>query len=224
MSQALYDHGGLRFWSESEIDARESAIKSLALAIRNALPQEWAMHRCEGPILSPRSEISESYDDNDIFVTNHKDFCLRAETTPSSYAYARHILKRNPGLKLPLCVWQSGISSRREKNDGASASKLRFNSFYQIEFQCVMPLLEKRTDGKLRAKLMDAVRPVIDRVTGAQSTIEDSDRLPSYSESTKDIMCGREVASCSIRTDFSDLTRVVEIAIGLDRLIEIGGY
>lgn len=31
----------------------------------------------------------------------------------------------------------------------------------------------------------------------------------------------REIASCFIRTDFSKETRVCEIAIGLDRVIEI---
>ncbi|MEO1474006.1 MAG: hypothetical protein AAFS03_08700 [Pseudomonadota bacterium] len=50
-----------------------------------------------------------------------------------------------------------------------------------------------------------------------------SDRLPAYSESTLDIevMHGlhwREVASCSIRTDYGDDTKVCEIAFGLDRI------
>lgn len=54
----------------------------------------------------------------------------------------------------------------------------------------------------------------------------ESDRLPSYSESTLDIETNyrddwKEIASCSIRTDFSEDTRVCEIAIGLDRLIEL---
>jgi hypothetical protein len=47
-----------------------------------------------------------------------------------------------------------------------------------------------------------------------------SDRLPPYSESTLDIeVNGREVASCSIRTDYSEETRVCEIAFGLDRIV-----
>ena len=54
----------------------------------------------------------------------------------------------------------------------------------------------------------------------------ESDRLPSYSESTLDIEVPyngewKEVASCSIRNDFSEDTRVAEIAIGMDRLVEM---
>jgi glycyl-tRNA synthetase len=226
VSEALFQHGGLRFWHEREIRLREHVIAELAAAVRDTLTREWAMYRVEGPILHPRDQISPSYDDGDIFVTNHKGWCLRAETTPSSYAYARWMMKRGAGL--PLCIWQAGISSRRETNDGASAAKLRFNSFWQIEFQCIVPLAEKRRDGALRGKLIEACRPVVERVTMADTRVVDSDRLPSYSESTRDIEVRlakdwREVASCSIRTDFSPDTRVVEMAFGLDRLVTIAG-
>ena len=225
MSEALYSHGGLRFWHEHEIELRDYAITALSNSVRRALGRNWSMARVEGPILHPRSEISAAYDDNDIFVTNHKDFCLRAETTPSSYAYARWLQKR--GEKLPLCIWQAGISNRRETNDGASARKLRFNSFWQLEFQCILDATANRTDGKTRRMLIDTVAPVIERLTGVKTRLIDKDRLPSYSESTIDIECEyldgwKEVASCSIRTDYSPDTRVAEIAIGLDRLVSIG--
>jgi hypothetical protein len=83
----------------------------------------------------------------------------------------------------------------------------------------------RRKDGQTRAKLIEAVGQSIGGRTGSWRTIA-SDRLPSYSESTIDIevphnFLDREVASCSIRTDYSENTRVVEIAIGLDRLVEI---
>lgn len=227
MSEALFQHGGLRFWHEHEITLREQLITNISAAIRQTLGRDWGIHRVEGPILHPRSEISPSYDESDIFITNHKDWCLRAETTPSSYAYARWL--RNRRHSLPLCVWQAGLSSRRETNDGASANKLRFNSFWQLEFQCLMPKEEgKRRDGKLRGKLIDACLPVIQRATGRETRLIESDRLPSYSESTRDIEVLRgdewkEVASCSLRTDFADDVRVVELAFGLDRLVEIAG-
>lgn len=222
MSEALFKLGGLRFWHESEIELREAFQARVANVIKRKLLDinpAWRFARCEGPILHPRSQISAAYDDSDIFVTNDirggEALCLRAETTPSSYAYARWL-----GGKLPLCVWQTGISSRRETNDGASASKLRFNSFWQMEFQCIY---RADTKADYRATLMPAVVREIERFTMSMVRIVPSDRLPSYSESTLDIEAlhngfWREMASCSIRNDYSDETRVCEIAIGLDRV------
>lgn len=229
MSEALFNLGGLRFWHEHEIERRDAFIRAASTAMRGALGPTFAMHRCEGPILHPRSQISAAYDDSDIFVTNDirggEPLCLRAETTPSSYAYARWLVKQRKSA-VPLCVWQAGISSRRETNDGASAAKLRFNSFWQLEFQCIVPASAKTNN--MRRDLMAAVERVIKRFTTQRTGTLESDRLPSYSESTIDIEAWhpsrnewREVASCSIRTDFSDDTRVVEIAIGLDRIVAI---
>lgn len=222
MSEALFKLGGLRFWTESEIELREVFQSRAVAVVRRSLldiNSAWRFTRCEGPILHPRSQISAAYDDDEIFVTNDirggEALCLRAETTPSSYAYARHLRG-----KLPLCVWQAGISSRRETNDGASASKMRFNCFWQLEFQCIY-----RADSKAdyRAALIPAVEDEIARFTMAETRIVPSDRLPAYSESTYDIEARhgdtwREMASCSIRTDYSEDTRVCEIAIGLDRV------
>jgi glycyl-tRNA synthetase len=222
VSEALFKLGGLRFWHEDEIELREAFQARVANVVRRTLLDinpAWRFARCEGPILHPRSQISAAYDDGDIFVTNDirggEALCLRAETTPSSYAYARWL-----GGKLPLCVWQAGISSRRENNDGASAAKLRFNSFWQLEFQCIY---RSDTKADYRAGLIPNVAAEIARFT--QSTVRQvaSDRLPSYSESTIDIEAlhngrWREMASCSIRTDYSGDTKVCEIAIGLDRV------
>lgn len=222
MSQALFKLGGLRFWSEAEIDLRDAFQKQVVSRLKETLLGvniAWRFARCEGPILHPSSQISSSYSQEDIFVTNHvaagEHLCLRAETTPSSYAYAKYL-----GGKMPLCVWQSGISSRRETNDGASAAKLRFNNFYQLEFQCIY-----RADSKAdyRSALITVVAKEISRFTGVEIRLVDSDRLPSYSESTIDIEAlhkgtWREMASCSIRTDYSADMRVCEIAIGLCRV------
>lgn len=225
MSEALFKLGGLRFWHESEIELREAFQARIVNVVRRKLltvNPAWRFARCEGPILHPRSQISSAYDDSDIFVTNDirggEALCLRAETTPSSYAYARWL-----GGKLPLCVWQAGISSRRETNDGASASKLRFNSFWQLEFQCIY---RADTKADYRAALLDPVCREIERFTMRDTRIVPSDRLPSYSESTLDIEVDhdgkwREVASCSIRTDYGDDTRVCEIAIGLCRIASV---
>lgn len=229
MSEALFQLAGLRFWHEHELDLRDAFQQQAVSVVKRSLlatNPAWRFARCEGPILHPRSQISAAYDDSDIFVTNDvrggQPLCLRAETTPSSYAYARWL-----GGKLPLCVWQAGISSRREKNDGASAAKMRFNSFWQLEFQCIY---SADTKADYRAAVMPAVSREIRRFAVTDVRVVDSDRLPSYSESTKDIEAWDrdrerwvEVASCSIRTDYSDTTRVCEIAIGLDRLATLVG-
>lgn len=140
---------------------------------------------------------------------------LRPETTQSSYMYAKSLNK-----KLPLCVYQKGKSFRRELNDGATASKLRFNEFWQLEFQCIY---SDSTKADYRASLIPVILKEISRFTSLETKILESDRLPSYSESTIDIEVnhkGRwiEMASCSIRNDFSKDTKVCEIAIGLDRV------
>lgn len=223
MSEALFGLGGLRFWHEDEIELREAfqarAVSVVKRALLGANPA-WRFARCEGPILHPRSQISAAYDESDIFVTNDirggDALCLRAETTPSSYAYAKWL-----GGKLPLCVWQSGISSRRETNDGASASKDRYNSFWQLEFQCIYGA---DTKADYRAALIDVVADEVARFTRRTARIVESDRLPSYSKSTLDIEISidnakwREMASCSIRNDYSGDTLVCEIAIGLCRV------
>lgn len=227
MSQALYNFGGLRFWSEDEIELREQFQNRAASAVSRTLlgvNPAWRFFRMEGPILAPRNTVSESYSDDDVFITNHvvggDALRLRAETTHSSYTYARWI-----GGKLPVCVWQSGKSFRREQNDGASANKLRFNEFWQQEFQCIY---RDDTKADYRSALIESVSREIERFTMCETRIVDSDRLPLYSESTLDIECDwqgkwKEVASCSIRNDYSSDTKVAEVAIGLCRVATMAG-
>jgi glycyl-tRNA synthetase len=222
MSDALYELGGLRFWSEDEIELREAFQSRAVSVVRRtllAMNPAWSFIRAEGPCLAPRSKIGPAYSDDDVFVTNHiaggEALCLRAETTPSSYAVARASRR-----KLPLCVWQAGKSFRRETNDGASASKLRFNEFWQLEFQCIYA---EGTKADYRAALIPAIEREIGRFTQEMTRVVESERLPAYSSSTLDIEAvgvggWREMASCSIRTDYSPDARVCEIAIGLDRV------
>jgi len=219
MSISPYKLGGLPFWSETQIQLRELFQQRIVFVVSQALRDmnhAWSIHRCEGPILTPEDYISAAYDETDVFVTNHnannQSLVLRPETTASSYAYARAL-----GKKLPLCVWQSGKSFRRELNDGARASKLRFLEFYQLEFQCIYA---NNTKADYRNKIMDVVASEIGRFTRNLCYREQSDRLPNYSESTIDLMVDKmEVASCSIRNDYNDNTKVCEIAIGLDRVV-----
>ena len=226
MNEALFELGGLRFWSENELELREAFQARAVGVVKRTLTDmnpAWRFARCEGPILHPRSRISTEYTDKDIFVTNDirggEPICLRSETTASSYAYARFL--QNQGWKLPLCVWQAGISARRELNDGASAANLRFNCFWQLEFQCIY---KDTMNADYRSKLMSVLSKEIERFTSGATMIFESERLPSYSESTIDINIisnytkDMEVASCSIRNDYGEGMKVCEIAIGLDRV------
>lgn len=225
MSNAYYGLGGLRFWNEREIELRELFQSSVVGQVRRELLRTnpaWRFARVEGPCLNPRKKISYSYSDDDLFATNHKagggNLYLRAETTATSYACARNL-----GGKLPLCVWQSGKSFRRETNDGASAAKLRFNEFHQLGFQCIYA---EGTRAEYRSALIPLVKAEIERFTGKEARVVESDRIPAYSQSTLDIEVLRngkwfEMASCSIRTDYAPKTMVCEIAIGLDRIVEV---
>ena len=223
MSEAHYKFGGLRFWDENEIELRELIITRFSGVVKRTLTgvnPAWRYFRTEGPILTPESFINPEYSEDDLFVTNHKDWALRAETTASSYEVARRV-----GGKLPICVWQVGKSFRRELSDGATASKMRYNEFYQMEFQCIYA---SNTMANYRKYLIDALEPEVSRMLGSEivTRVVESDRIPSYSESTLDIEVqynGRwvEIASCSIRNDYDGDTKVCEIAFGLDRLVEI---
>ena len=225
MSEPLYKFGGLRFWSEEEIDRREAFVLSTSKLVKRTLSElnpAFRHFRVEGPCLSPRDRIADEYEDDDLFRTNHvvggEPLFLRAETTPSSYAAARKI-----GGKLPVCVWQTGKVFRRETNDGASAAKLRFNDFWQMEFQSIY---RSDTKADYRAALTDVLVPHVERFTGRDVRLVASDRLPKYSDSTIDIEVKdgknwREVASCSVRNDYSDDTKVCEIAFGLCRIVSL---
>lgn len=233
---ALYGKGGLPFWTETEIMIRDHAISQLYMAVGSALSRlnsAWSFHRVEGPLLTPRQHISAAYDDNDIFMLAGKlgedAAALRAETTASSYLALEAMLKRG-AVRFPVCVWQAGKSFRVEASDGATASNLRYNEFYQLEFQCAYKANSK---ADYRAAVEPAVAEAIRKITGARETrIIPSDRLPSYSEMTNDIEVPythpgssekwKEMCSISTRTDFPmEDVRVLEVAIGLDRLVAV---
>lgn len=225
-----YKTEGLRFWTQKEIVQRENFKAAIVSELSQALSQinsAWTFHQTETPILTPYELFSNEYTSKEIFKTDwdkaNTDFYLRAETTPGSYAYAKYLL--NNGAKMPLCVWQVGKSFRKEANDGASAAKLRFNEFNQLEFQCIY---KNTTKANYRDLVIDNLEKVVAKYTGKQSRVIESDRIPNYSKSTMDIEVlidgnhftgnWREMASCSIRTDFSDDTEVAEFAFGLDRI------
>jgi glycyl-tRNA synthetase len=225
MSKALYPLGSLRFWDENEIELREMFQQRAVSTVKRALTTSnpaWRYFRMEGPILTPEALVSsEHIKSGDVFTVSggraSVPLVLRAETTGSSYAYARNTIG-----KMPICVWQSGKSFRTESSDGASPSKLRFNEFWQLEFQCIYA---DTTKADYRDALIKALTVEIARFTGKNVRTVASDRLPVYSSSTLDIEVEyapdkwREMASCSTRTDYAVDMLVCEIAIGLDRIV-----
>ncbi len=232
----LNETAQLRWWTETEIEFREEAVRHLARTIRAGLlgiNKAWTFHRTEGPMLVPRSMVAPGYTDDDLWMTRaeiaSQDATMRPETTASSYMAARHIIgtgsEKDQQKKLPLCVWQVGKSYRRESSDGANAAKLRFFEFTQAEWQCIYGL---NTMADYRGTVLPELEAKLGWLTAAETRIVPSDRLPGYSLQTDDIEVLRsngrwtEVASISTRTDFEG-AQVLEIAVGMDRVVDIAG-
>ena len=226
----LKETSQLRWWTEKELDFRESAVKVFNSTIQSTLKnmnKAWVFHRTEGPMLVPRHMVSEEYTDNDIWTLKadiaNGDAVMRPETTSSSYMAAKHILEGLDMKKnLPVCVWQVGKSYRRESSDGANAAKLRFFEFTQAEWQCIYGL---NTMADYRIPIMENLSDKISWLTDRETRVIKSDRLPNYSSRTDDIEVlfndrWTEVASISTRNDFEG-AQVLEIAIGIDRIVDV---
>lgn len=229
MSHAFYEVGGLRFWQEEEIAFRDHATTALALYVSESLKKinrGWTFTRWEAPILTAVDRLSGAYTGDDVFMTADmagKAFCLRPETTPSSYEVARRLIAIGGSYRPPLCVWQAGKSFRRELSDGATAAKLRFNEFWQAEFQCIYAADSK---ADYEAAVMRPMVGGIATLVCGEARVVPSERLPAYSRKTTDIEAlyhgeWREMASVSLRTDFGQGCEVLEVAVGLDRLVEV---
>lgn len=225
-TQNFHNIAQLRFWSEAEIEHREHAQRVIVSMVRSNLTdtnRAWFVQRMEGPVLTPRDFLSAEYSDEDIWTTPvsiaEQQVVLRAETTASTYAFIRENFPKKQ-LKLPSCFWQVGKSFRRERT--ATATKLRFFEFYQLEMQCLYSI---DTMVDYRARLLPDLADTIAWLTRSEARVVESDRLPAYSKSTLDIEVlyhgsWREMASISIRTDFAPKTLNLEVAIGLDRIVE----
>lgn len=228
MSTNFADIPQLRVWDEHEIEHREIATKKIVETVRNqltAINRAWTFRRIEAPALTPRDMLSDAYTDDDLWATrvNHADreMVLRAETTASTYDFVRSTFPQEKSLRLPACFWQAAKSFRREKQ--AKASRLRFFEFTQLEMQC---LFTRDTKADYRAAVMPELERTLSWLCNAESRVVDSDRLPSYSESTIDVEvkhldAWREVASISLRKDFRDDVLNLEVAVGLDRVVDI---
>lgn len=239
MSLALYDLGGVRFWTPEETKRRARIKEDLVSCVETTLldlNQMWRILEVETPALMPMSRMNPNYDSSDVFILQdapggEEQWALRAETTDGSYALAQHIL-RTTTTKPPLCVYQVGRSYRRETSDGATAAKLRFNEFQQLEFQCIYG---ESTAAPIAETLRRNLLPRVSALTSREARLVESDRLPSYATETIDIEVltssgdWREVASTSRRTDFPQVAGMkfnclcFEVAFGLDRMVELSG-
>jgi phenylalanyl-tRNA synthetase alpha subunit len=238
MSLALYQSlGGLRFWTPEEVSMRNKIKATLVETVTTTLldlNQMWRVVECETPTMMPVARMSAAYDASDIFILQDApggtdQWAMRAETTDGTYLMAKHLLSTTT-IRPPLCIYQSGKSFRRETSDGATAAKLRFNEFHQLEFQCIFGTT---TTAPIAETLRTVLLPVVSRITGRETRLVESDRLPSYSTETIDIEVltnkgeWREIASTSRRTDFPKIDGMkfdclcFEVAFGLDRLVAL---
>lgn len=250
----VFDINGLIFWNEEEIKLRETMRDFFAARIKAellALNDRWKFFQIEGPLLNPRNLLNANYTAEDIWVQENfvsaeelaaiqagtspkpRLLALRPETTPSSYAYAQHLLNDiHPLILPPLVVWQAGKSFRREIVQ--PTKHMRLKEFYQQEFQCIF---SEDTAMNYQEAMLEPVRKMIGSLVHLPTRLVKSDRLPAYSKKTMDVEVWNgdkwmEVCSISLRTDFpqelviqgkkSQIKKnalVLEIAIGLDRCV-----
>jgi len=223
----FHDIAQLRFWSEPELQHRDLARDRIVNTVRDSLlatNRAWSFARMEGPQLTPRSFLSPEYSEDDLWTTPVEiaddQMVLRAETTASTYAFVRNTFSHRK-LRLPACFWQVGKSFRRERT--ATAAKLRFFEFTQLEMQC---LYSADTMADYRARVLPELERTIAWLTNSTARVVESDRIPDYAVSTMDVEvkyrnAWREMASVSIRKDFAEDILNLEVAVGLDRIVEV---
>lgn len=236
--KSLYNINGLVFWDEKEIRIRrqieENIKEELKLILANQNPN-WKFFQIEAPSLIPRELVNENYTNEDIWTQEvfgeETSLVLKPETTPSSYLYAKHLLRSNLVIP-PFVVWQTSKSFRREQDN--VLKNMRLKEFYQTEFQC---FYSSDTLNDYQTNILEDIKSMFEEILNLECRIIESDRLPSYSSKTMDIEVFNnnrwmEISSISKRHDFDEIARithknkviekniiVLEIAIGLDRLV-----
>lgn len=227
----IFNYNGLIVWSEEEIAYRQFLIDSLSRVIKKSLLNEnvsWQFIQIESSTIIPKEFLHKNYTKEDCFFLQEEQFSLRPETTAGSYEYAKKLLN-NQKILPPFCVWQYGKSYRNEQDN--VSKNMRLKEFYQLEFQCIF---SDTTLNDYHTKIIDPLLKEVELLLKLPTRSIDSDRLPSYSLKTKDIEVytkdnkWMEIMSISLRNDFNAKVLlgkkehnllVLEIAIGLDRLI-----
>jgi glycyl-tRNA synthetase len=222
MLENFYNKNGLIFWTEAEIKLRETFVEYFRHSLRISLMKmnsAFQFVQVEAPLLTPATFINPNYTADDVFKIG--DVVLRPETTMGSYAAAKHLLSGFYEIKYrpPLVVWQHGKSFRNEQDQPTKFMRLK--EFYQLEFQI---LFTDKTANDYYPQVVTTVKRMIATALGRPTYATASDRLPSYSTETTDIMVGdpsgenMEVCSISRRTDYDGLKNI-EVAIGTDRCV-----
>lgn len=214
----LYNKNGLVFWNQEEIRLRRNFEDYFSQELLKSLRTQnsaFYLMQVEAPLLTPRDLINKNYTDDDVYA--FEEMVLRPETTMGSYEYAKHILSGYNDIKFrpPVVVWQHGKSFRREQDQPTKFMRLK--EFYQLEFQIIF---SPSTKNDYSILLYPDIQKMISNMIG-DCRIEESDRLPDYSEQTTDIVCNKsdmEVCSISKRKDLEGY-KVIEVAIGTDRCI-----
>lgn len=222
----LYNSNGLVFWSEEEIRIRNMFVEHMVSAVRRSLlsqNQAFKLVQCEAPIMTPYGFVNTA-EYREYFSDDPSDpyLIFRPETTMGSYAYAKYILSgyHDPKFKLPICVWQHGKSFRKEQDQPTKFMRLK--EFYQLEFQI---LFAANTSNDYYPRIVKDIKNALSELLPNCYT-EKSDRLPSYSEETTDVIFPQtqedksmEICSISRRKDYSAEVKNVEVAIGTDRCV-----
>jgi len=214
----LFNANGLIFWEEKEINLRNYFEQIIKTELFEALLKQnsaFKILKIEAPIITPGTHINQNYTAEDVYMIG--GFGLRPETTMGSYLYLEHLLNYHNDIKykLPLVIYQHGKSFRKEQDQ--VVKNMRLKEFYQLEFQIIYSLTTQNDYSK---NVISAISNCIEKLIGS-CYITDSDRLPDYSEWTKDIIFEKnemEVCSISQRKDLENY-KVLEVAIGTDRLL-----
>ena len=222
---------GLPIWDEIHIARRDMWIRLLETYFRSALfhmrrlPVE--MVRVEAPVIQPNIMGGDMA--AQATTGGMEGLVCRNETTAGSYAAAQNYIRG--GCRLPLVVWQTGISVRDEQD--FPMRHLRFRAFWQCEFQMFFRADTKDDYFPRMAEYLAAfLKNHFDSIR-----LTPSDTLPPYSEETIDLVVDAEkkgdemeLASFSRRKDFlfrqpgsGQVIKVAEFAFGLDRLAVLTG-
>ena len=235
----LYNTNSLVFWEEKDIRIKRQIEENLKEDIKQILLEQnpqWKLFQIEAPSLIPIDLINPNYTSDEIWIQETKSdtetqLALKPETTPSSYLYVEYLLDSNRVIP-PFVVWQTSKSFRREQDQ--TIKHMRLKEFSQTEFQCIYTA---DTMNDYQENVLEPLRKMFQDILAMECRIVESDRLPDYSLRTMDIEVWNEdkwmeICSISKRKDFTkkavfqaknkvvekDLL-VLEIAIGLDRLI-----
>ena len=232
--KTLYNINSLPFWEEKDIRIRKQIEENIKEDVKDILLKQnkmWKFHQIEAPCLIPTHLVNSNYTNEDIWMQEDAELVLKPETTPSSYLYAKHLLRSNAVMP-PFVVWQTSKSFRREQDN--VEKNMRLKEFYQTEFQC---FYAADTMNDYQENVLEDLKTMFENILALPCRIVESDRLPSYSMRTMDVEVWNndqwmEICSISKRTDFDEIARltikkkviekellVLEIAIGLDRLV-----